>query len=179
MHRSILVISLMLVAIIAFAQTAKPLPAQDVLDAAVKQAAASDKTVLLIFHASWCGWCKKLEAGLHDPGVKPLIETNYVVTYLVVLESKEKKDLENPGGFEIMKGLGGEKSGLPFYVFIDGKGTMIANSNAMPKDQNIGYPAEREEIDAFDGLLKRTAKHLTAVQRGQVIDYFNKNAPKR
>ena len=128
----------------------------------MKQAEASDKTVFLIFHASWCGWCKRLEAGLEDPAVKPIIEANYVISYLVDMESKDKKELENPGGGEILKELGGEQSGLPFYAFIDGKGKMIVNSNAMPKEQNIGYPAEKEEIAAFEGLLKKSAKHLTA-----------------
>jgi thioredoxin-related protein len=178
MRRTILVSTLLLAAAIGSAQTAKPLPAQDVLNAAVKQAASSDKTVLLIFHASRCGWCKKLEAGLEDPAVKPIMEANYVTTHLDVMESKEKKELENPGGFEIMKELGGEKSGLPFYAFIDGKGTMIANSNAMPKDQNIGYPAEKDEIAAFEGLLKKTATHLSDDQRSEVMSYFLKNAPK-
>ena len=178
MRRFLLVLSLMLAALIASAQTAKPQPAQEVLKAAVKQAESSDKTVFLIFHASWCGWCKRRDAGLEDPGVKPLIEANYAVTHLVVMESKEKKELENPGGAEIMKELGGEKSGLPFYAFIDSKGKMIANSNAMPKDQNIGYPAEKEEIAAFELLLKKSAKHLTDEQRSQVMGYFVKNAPK-
>jgi len=178
MRRTSLVLSLFLAAAIGSAQPAKPQPAQEVLKAAVKQAESSDKTVFLIFHASWCGWCKRLDAGLEDPGVKPLIEANYVVTHLVVMESKEKKDLENPGGGEIMKELGGEKSGLPFYAFIDGKGKMIANSNAMPKDQNIGYPAAKEEIEAFEMLLKKTAKHMTDDQRSQVMSYFVKNVPK-
>jgi len=178
MRRFILVLSFLLTAVIALSQTAKPLPAQEVLKTAVIQAQTSDKTVFLIFHASWCGWCKKLEAGLEDSGVKPLIEANYVVTHLVVMESKEKKELENPGGAEIMKELGGENSGLPFYAFIDGKGKMILNSNAMPKDQNIGYPAEKEEIAAFEGLLKKSAKHLSDEQRSQVMSYFVKNAPK-
>jgi hypothetical protein len=121
---------------------------------------------------------QELDAGLEDPGVKPIIEANYVITHLVVMESKEKKILENPGGAEIMKDLGGEKSGLPFYAFIDGKGKMIVNSNAMPKDQNIGYPAAKEEIAVFEGLLKKSAKHMTDDQRSHVISYFEKNAPK-
>jgi thioredoxin-related protein len=178
MRRYILVVPLMLTIAIASAQTAKPQPAQEILKAAVKQAESSDKTVFLIFHASWCGWCKRLDTGLEDPGVEPLIEANYVITHLDVLESKEKKELENPGGTEIMKELGGEQSGLPFYAFIDSKGVMIVNSNAMPNSQNIGYPAEKEEIAAFEGLLKKSAKHLTDNQRSQIMSYFVKNAPK-
>jgi len=48
----------------------------------------------------------------------------------------------------------------------------------MPKDQNIGYPGSKEEIEAFEMLLKKTANHMTDDQRSQVISYFVKNVPK-
>ena len=76
----------------------------------------------------------------------------------------------------MMKELGGEKSGLPFTVFLDGKGKKIADSNVMPKDQNIGYPNTKEEIAEFDKLLKKTAKHMTNDQRGLVIGYLKKHS---
>lgn len=172
-----LILAFVLLTTSAFAQEA-PKPAREILDASVKQAQSTDKTVFVIFHASWCGWCKRLDAVLNDAAVKPIIDANYVVSHLVVLESKDKKELENPGGAEVLKELGGEKSGLPFYAFIDIKGKMIVNSNAMPKEQNIGYPAEKEEMEAFEGLLKKSAKHLTDDQRSQIMSSFVKNAPK-
>lgn len=155
-----------------------PQPARHVLSTAVNHAAASNRTVFLIFHASWCGWCKRLDAALNDSLIKPIIDANYVVTHLVVMESKDKKALENPGSADVLKELGGEKSGLPFYAFIDGAGKLIVNSNAMRKDQNIGYPAQPDELEAFETLLRTSARHMTDDQRSQVMSYFVKNAPK-
>jgi thioredoxin-related protein len=40
------------------AQTPVP-TASTVLSAAYKKAGDENKSILLIFHASWCGWCKK------------------------------------------------------------------------------------------------------------------------
>lgn len=158
-------------------QIGKPEPAQSILNAAVKKAESSRKTVFLIFHASWCGWCKKLETALENPDVKKVIKGNYVIATLDVMESPGKKDsLENPGGVKIMADLGGEKSGLPFYAFLDSAGKKVADSNVMPKNQNIGYPGVADEIAAFEKLLKQTAPRMTDEERAEVIAYFKKNA---
>ena len=163
----------------AMAQREKPLPAQEVVDAAVKKARASKKSTLVLFHASWCGWCRRLDAALNDPDVRKIIGDSYVVVHLDVMEHDDKKALENPGGNTLMADYGGENSGLPFYVFLDAKGKKIADSNAMPKDQNIGYPAAPEEIEAFEKLLKQTAPRLTDAQRGKIVAYLKKNAPRQ
>ena len=116
---------------------------------------------------------------MQSPELKKIFEDNYVITHLDVLERKEKiEDLENPGGREIMTKLGGEKSGLPFYVFLDDTGKKLADSNVMPENQNIGYPGSEEEIQAFGKLLKISAKHMSDEQFASVLDYLRKNAPK-
>ena len=80
-----------------------------------------------------------------------------------------------------MSDLGGEKSGLPFYAFLSAKGKKLADSNVMPgKDGtlgNIGYPGSREEIAAFDALLKQTAPKMKADARKSLVDYLTQNAP--
>jgi hypothetical protein len=101
-----------------------------------------------------------------------------VLVNVVVQESREKKPLENPGGDKIMADLGGAKSGLPFFAFVDKNGRKIADSNAMPNGSNIGYPAAPEEIKAFAVLLQKTAPRMTSKERDQVTDYLTKNAPR-
>jgi hypothetical protein len=89
------------------------------------------------------------------------------------MESADKKDkLENPGGKEVMTDLGGEKSGLPFFAFLDEKGKKLANSNALPGEKNIGYPASPEEIDVFEGLLKKTAPKMKSGDRTKLIEHL-------
>jgi thioredoxin-related protein len=161
-------------------QTGKPDLAQNILNSSLKKAESSQKNVWLIFHASWCGWCKLLDKMLDDPEIKSVIEKSYIVTHLDIMESQpgKKDSLENPGGIEIVTKLGGEKSGLPYFAFLDAKGKKLADSNVMPKNQNIGYPASKEEIAAFESLLKKTAPHMSDKERTRVVTYLEKNAPK-
>ena len=115
---------------------------------------------------------------MDQPEFKKMFEKTYVLVRLDVMESKDKQEaLENPGGVELMKSWGGEKSGLPFYVFLDENGNKVADSNAMPKNGNIGYPGAPEEIVAFNGLLKKSAPKLAEAQREKFIEYLKKNAP--
>src|ERR1043166_597829 len=107
------------------------------------------------------------------PEFKKLFETHYVLVKLDVMENGEKKAaLENPGGVEYMKELGGEKSGLPFFAFVDEKGKKLADSNAMPKGANIGCPDTPEEIDAFMGLIQKTAPRWSAADREKLKSYL-------
>ena len=77
-------------------------------------------------------------------------------------QRRHRQPVENPGGKEIMAKLGGEKSGLPFYAFLDATGKKLADSNVMPtQNPNIGYPGSAEEIEAFGKLLKASAKNLS------------------
>jgi hypothetical protein len=166
----------------AMAQTeAKPLPAAQLLASAQKQAGREHKNVLVMFHASWCGWCKRLETVMDRPEYKKLFADNYVVVPLDVSENGPKKALENPGADKMMSDLGGEKSGLPFYAFLDAKGKKLADSNVMPPKegtpQNIGYPGSRDEIAAFDALLKQTAPKMKADARKNLVDYLTQNTP--
>ena len=58
--------------------------ASEILDEAYEQAKLEDKSVLVIFHASWCSWCKKLDENLNNEKIKFLFEENYVITHLTV-----------------------------------------------------------------------------------------------
>ncbi len=156
---------------------APPEPAAKVVDAAVQRAKAENKTVWVDFGASWCGWCRKLEAFLAAPDVKDIIQKHYLVVPLTVMESDAKKALENPGGNDMMKQLGGEGAGLPFYAFIDGSGKKIANSLAMANGGNIGFPADQNELNAFVSLIDKTAPALATAERERLVAYLNKVVP--
>jgi thiol-disulfide isomerase/thioredoxin len=147
----------------AFAQATLP-SSEAVLNNAYAQATKENKKVILIFHASWCGWCKKMDASLNDPTCKKMFDDNYVIAHLDVMEQPAKASLENPGGMDVMKKFGGEKSGLPFWLVLDPKGNVLANS-LMPKDgattatpeDNVGCPASEKEVSYFDSILKKTS----------------------
>lgn len=167
-----------------FAQAALP-SSESVLTQAYAQAAKENKKVILIFHASWCGWCKRMDASLNEPALKPLFDANYVIAHLDVLEQPEKKNLENPGSTEALAKFGGEKSGLPFWLVLDAKGTVLADSQIRPAGatlntpgDNVGCPAEDKEVAFFTQILKATSKlnddQLTVIAKRFAL---NKPAP--
>ena len=153
--------------------------AQSIIDRALETAKAGNKTVFVHFGASWCTWCKQLDAMLVSPEVGKLIDDHFVLVNLTVQESDDKKSLENPGAQEIMDKNGAGKAGVPYYLFLDRAGKKIVDSLAMPKGGNIGYPATPEEIKTFEGLLPKAAPRMTAAQRGQISEYLTKHAPKQ
>ncbi len=158
------------------AQTGRQGPARaDVLvSAALKTAAAEHKVVLIEFGASWCTWCKSFDAFVHAPEVASIIASNYLVLNLTVHERDDRKALENPGGEDAMNTWGGEKSGLPFYVFLDQAGKKIADSNAMPDGTNVGFPGNAKELQVFLSLLDKTAPHVNKGERAKIVDYLNR-----
>ena len=155
----------------------KPKPsAQELLNAATKTAKAENKSIMVHFSASWCGWCKRLDAFLNAPVVGKLMADNYELLELTVQERREKKALENPGADALMAKMGGAGAGLPYYFFLDKDGKKLGDSLAMPGGENIGYPANAEEIKAFERLLEKSAPRMTSAERAQIVSYLTKNA---
>ena len=140
---------------ISFSQA--PLSAEDVMATARKKAAAENKNVFLIFHASWCGWCHKMDTSMSDPAVKKYFTDNYVIEHLVVQESKNKKQLENPGAEAMMVQYKGEGQGIPFWLIFDKDGKLLADSR-MENGDNTGCPAKENEVAHFVNVLKKTSR---------------------
>src|SRR5579862_3198628 len=63
------------------------------------------KNVFLIFHASWCGWCHRLEKMMNSPEAKPIFDANYVIVTLDV-DEHDAAHPETPGGAEMKAKLG-------------------------------------------------------------------------
>ena len=55
------------------AQKAPP-SADEIMKDAYAIAKKENKKVLLMFHASWCGWCHKMDTSLNDPSVKKVFQ---------------------------------------------------------------------------------------------------------
>ncbi|WP_296145860.1 thioredoxin family protein [uncultured Flavobacterium sp.] len=140
-----------------------------VLEKAMAQAKKEKKNVFVMYHASWCGWCKKMEASMQNEDVKPFFDKNYVTTFLTVQERKDKS-LENPGADEILKKYKADQSGIPFWQIYDADGKLLADSFDA-KGQNLGCPSTKEEVAAFTDKLKKTSS-LTENQRKKIEDVF-------
>jgi len=144
--------------------------ATSVFGKAAAQARKENKKVILIFHASWCSWCKKMDNHMNSDSCKKLLDDNYVTAHITVQESPKNKALETPGGDEILKKYKGEKSGLPYWVILDHKGNLLADSNNA-KGENLGCPASPEEVAVFIEKLKMTSK-LSDKQLAVIAETF-------
>src|SRR5690349_16426262 len=96
----------------AFAASAEAPTADQVLARAKTKASAEHKVIFVHFGASWCGWCKRLDAFLDRADIRPVFEKYFVPVKLVVQENEKNKALENPGADALLKELGGP-DGLP------------------------------------------------------------------
>lgn len=152
----------------------KILTADEVLSAATREAAKTQKKVMVIFHASWCGWCHRMDTALADPVVKPYFDRNFVITHLTVYESEGKKNLENPGALELLTRYGGNDQGIPFWVILDSKGKLLADS-FYEKDKNSGCPAQPQEVAYFVNVLKKHTA-ITETEATSVSARFARNA---
>lgn len=144
---------------------AQPEPADVLLSRALRSAGSGKKAVFAGFHASWCGYCRRLERYLSSPEVKPIFERHFEAVWFTVQERGEKKALENPGALELMaRWAGSARAGLPFFALLDSRGGLTGSSiRPIPETsgQNIGYPGTAEEVDHFLSALKKAAPALT------------------
>lgn len=163
----------MLVAALLFFQWGMAQEKADVvINNALTEAKAAKKNVLLVFHASWCKWCKMMEKNMNLPETQPIFDKRFVTAYIDVQERGEKKALENPGGQELMNKFKGENAGLPFWLVLNSKGEVLADSfNA--KGENLGSPATQDEVSDFIAKLGK-ASPLTKEESQRIQNVFMK-----
>ena len=158
-----------------------PLSADEIVKEACSQAGKEKKNVFIIFHASWCVWCHRMDSSMNDPACKQFFENNYVIRHMVVDESKDKKQLENPGADELRNKYGGKDQGIPYWLILDASGNLVFNSRIKSDKtgtdelgDNSGCPATENEVDYFIKALKRTS-NLSEAQEAAIIKRFREN----
>ena len=118
---------------------------------------------------------------MNDKNLKSFFDNNYVIAQLTVDESKDKKQLENPGSNELRKKYHGDLQGIPYWFILNANGQLLADSrlkaagaDVNAKAINVGCPASNEEVAYFTGVLKRTSS-LDDQQLALIKNRFLKN----
>jgi|SRR5882757_3293529 len=164
-HSCLLILSIFFTLTASAQSTTTPPSADEVVKAACKEAASSHRKVFILFHASWCGWCHRMDSLLLSPVCKQLFQDHYVIRHLVIMENDNKKSLENPGAQELYTRYAGEKGlGIPFWLVVDKSGTVIADSRIKPQGaapgsagDNSGCPDTPGEVAYFLQVLQATS----------------------
>ena len=139
------------------AQDAKS--AQDILKEASQQAKKEKKKVFVMYHASWCYWCHKMDDAMNDPSRKKFFDDNFVIVHLVTGEMQDKTHLNTPGAEETLAAHKGTGAGLPYWTFLDVDGKTLTDSRqGETASTNIGCPATEEEVTTFMNKLKTVTK---------------------
>lgn len=101
----------------------------DLVRAALKEASAGNKRVILLFGANWCPYCRQLHALLEsDPEVRALVRSSFVVVPLDVGTSARNRNTDLIDRYRAPVFT----DGVPSVVVIDAEGRRIAPTSDNP-----------------------------------------------
>jgi thioredoxin 1 len=82
-----------------------PAQAKSDLAAALKQAAATHKRVLVDFGGNWCGDCQVLDIYFHNPENRRILESNYVLVHINIGHMDENVEIAKRYDVPLEKGV--------------------------------------------------------------------------
>jgi thioredoxin-related protein len=182
MRKSFIILFIVLFSLTNIKAQSKLPDTKAIVAVACKEAGKQNKKAFIIFHASWCGWCHKMDSSMNDASCKNFFDKNYVIKHVTVYEQKDKSNLNNPGGEEFLKQYHADKQGIPAWFIFDKDGKLLADGQIRPdgasldsEGENVGCPSEKQEVWYFIKVLKQTAS-LSDAQADAIIARFSKNA---
>src|ERR1700677_311609 len=102
-----------------------PAPEQAPADlaAALKQAAAQHRRVIVDFGGNWCTDCHVLDSYMHDATNQPLLEASFVVVHINIGHKDSNQDIAERYGIPLDKGV-------PALAVLDEHGKLLHTQTA-------------------------------------------------
>ncbi len=155
--------------------------ARTILEQAKARAAAEHKEILLVFSASWCGPCHRLQRFMEEGAVRPILEKAFVTARLDAGEMPgDNRHANTPGAEKLQSAMGGGDAGFPFVVMLNAEGKPITTAlrpvEGSDSDRNIGYPTKPEEIEWFMQMLHQAAPSLSEKEKAKVRRWLDDHA---
>jgi thiol:disulfide interchange protein len=147
MRRWLAVLAMMVAVSAAASGLEKPFnpasdPAKD-LQAALHEAQAEHKNILMDVGGNWCGWCLVLEKTLHeDPVLDGLLEKNYVVLH--VNFSKENENTPFLHNYP-------QPKGFPAWYVLSPEGRLLKaeDTSELEATHKLGEGYNKEALKRF------------------------------
>lgn len=95
-----------------------PEQAQADLSAALKQAAAQHRRVIVDFGGNWCTDCHVLDSYMHDSTNQPLVDANFLVVHVNVGRIDQNLDIAERYAIPL-------KSGVPAIAVLSSRGKLL------------------------------------------------------
>ncbi len=153
-------------ALIAATAAASGTPAQTVhlagaaVSDAVAEASGRQRRLLLVFHASWCVYCRLFDRLLTHRDAAPIIERHFEVLHLRAQErQKLRQDQQLAGADDVYHSFAPAGAGLPYMVVLGDGSKKIADS-IMASGESFGFPVEPAELNGFDVMLRAGAPDI-------------------
>jgi thiol:disulfide interchange protein len=118
-------------------------PAAD-LKATVIRAQSEGKRILLEVGGTWCGWCKLLDAFIHEhPSISGKLETGFLI--MKVNYGRENENEEFLGNYPAIPGY-------PHLYVLEKDGTLLYSKNTVELEEGRSYN-EKAILDFLDDWM--------------------------
>lgn len=113
------------------------------------EAKKADKNVVFVFGHKHCGWCRVFDRYHADAGIKEILEIDYIIHKIDIIESRAGKRLYNQY----------KLPGTPAWMIFDSEEKLLSDG----KNENgliIGYPYKQSGIELYFGEIRKTSDRI-------------------
>jgi len=131
---------------------------------------AVHKGLLLVFFASWCGWCRLMDEFLEETRTQLVIGARFRTLHVRVLETESRyRGQQFEGADAAFRHYAGENMGLPFLVFMNASGQVLTTTRSGITGDNIGFPGTPVEYAWFERMLAQAAPDAAESDRAALL----------